>query len=82
LRIFENCKYAIKNIPLLQYHDTKIEDAANEPHEVTHACEAIRYGITSRPKATDIPKPEPIHNFEFEKPKPSPVGVGDTVIDI
>jgi len=82
LRIFENCKFAIKNIPLLQYHEIKIEDAANEPHEVTHACEAIRYGITSRPRATELPKPEPIINFEFEKPKPSPIGAGDTVIDI
>ena len=54
LKIFETCINACKNIPLMQFDDKKLEDAANEPHEVTHACESIRYGIMSRPRLTQI----------------------------
>lgn len=79
LRIFENCTMAIKNIPLLQYDDKRIEDAATEPHDITHACESIRYGIMSRPPLTKIPEPPKVYNFDFERPKPSPTGYGDTV---
>ena len=82
LRIFETCVMACKNIPLLQFDDKKLEDASNYPHEVSHSSESIRYGIMSRPTETEIPKAEPIYNFDFEREKPSPIGVGDTVIDI
>lgn len=79
LRIFDSCIHACKNIPLLQYDDHRPEDASGTPHEVTHACESIRYGIMSRPRATEIPKPKQIYNFSFERPKPSPSGYGDKV---
>lgn len=79
LRIFENCIMACKNIPLLQYDEKRIEDAASSPHEITHACESIRYGIMSRPPITTIPEPKKVYNFNFEKPKPSPVGYGEKV---
>lgn len=82
LRIFETCNNAIKNIPQLQHHATRLEDAADTPHEVTHACESIRYGLMSRPPLTAEPIEQKIFNFEFEKPKPSPTGFGDQVIDI
>jgi hypothetical protein len=53
LKLFSNCVYAIKNIPQLIYDDKNVEDAASEPHEVTHACESIRYGIMSRPRLAE-----------------------------
>lgn len=57
LKLFSTCIYAIKHIPLLQYDEKKLEDAAGEPHDITHACESIRYGIMSRPPLTrDKPK--------------------------
>ena len=56
LKFFSTCTNAIKNIPLLQYDDKKLEDAANTPHDITHICESVRYGIMSRPKITDIVK--------------------------
>lgn len=79
LRIFENCVMACKNIPLLQYDDKKIEDASSTPHEITHACESIRYGIMSRPPLTQTPTPTPIYNFDFERPQRSPSGMGDSI---
>lgn len=79
LRIFSTCTMACKNIPLLQYDDKKIEDASNTPHEITHACESIRYGIMSRPRITQIPQEQRTYNFDFEKPKPSPTEFGDSV---
>jgi phage terminase large subunit len=79
LRIFENCVMAIKNIPLLQYDDKHIEDAASTPHEITHACESIRYGIMSRPDTTKVPEPPKHYNFSWERPKPDPGGYGESV---
>jgi phage terminase large subunit len=79
LRIFETCKNACKNIPLLQYDDKKLEDAATQPHEITHACESIRYGIMSRPRLTEIPQPQKKYQFDFERPRKSPSGYGDEV---
>lgn len=54
LRFFSTCINAIKNIPLLQYDDKKLEDAADNPHEITHICESVRYGIMSRPRLTEV----------------------------
>lgn len=70
LKFFANCLYAVKNIPLLQYDEKKIEDAASEPHEITHAPESIRYGIMSRPPITTVKQPQR-YDFNFQKPKPN-----------
>ena len=56
LRFFSTCINAIKNIPLLQYDDKKLEDAASEPHDITHIAESCRYGIMSRPLITEVKK--------------------------
>ena len=79
LKIFETCIMACKNIPLLQYDDKRLEDASDTPHEITHACESIRYGIMSRPRLTELPQKPKVFNFDFEKPSPSPTGYGDSV---
>ncbi len=42
LRIFENCRNLIRTLPALQYNDKDPEDVANEPHELTHAPDALR----------------------------------------
>ena len=66
LRIFSNLKHAAGDLPKLQYDRTNTEDAASEPHDITHAPEAIRYGIMSRPQqpARDD---TPHYNFESER---------------
>ncbi|MFA4834921.1 MAG: phage terminase large subunit [Dehalococcoidia bacterium] len=58
LQFFDNCVNAIRTIPLLQHDENDPEDAADRPHEVTHANESIRYGVMSRPRPGEIPKPE------------------------
>lgn len=43
LQIFRNCVNLIRCIPELQYDEKKTNDAATEPHEITHAPDALRY---------------------------------------
>ena len=43
LKIYSVCRNLIRCIPLMQYHDTKHNDAATEPHEITHGPDALRY---------------------------------------
>lgn len=65
LRISSECRELIRCLPLLLYDRDRPEDAANEPHAVTHAPEALRYGVMSRvrpPEAECTPLP-----FSFGK---------------
>ena len=57
LLIFKNCLNLIKNIPALVHDNHNPEDAADKPHDATHAPESIRYGIMSRPPITNFIKP-------------------------
>ena len=42
IRIFTNCKNLIRCLPLLQYDDKRPNDCLKEPHEITHAPDALR----------------------------------------
>jgi phage terminase large subunit len=53
LCIFENCQNLIRTLPLLQYDKKSGEDAAGEPHELTHAPDALRYFAAWRPFGGD-----------------------------
>ena len=46
--IFRNCTNLIRCLPLLRFDEFTKEDAADTPHEITHAPEALRYAIMSR----------------------------------
>ncbi|MBQ8345867.1 MAG: phage terminase large subunit [Clostridia bacterium] len=48
LRISSACGELIHSLPALLCHRQKAEDAAGEPHRITHAPEALRYGVMSR----------------------------------
>lgn len=43
LQIFRNCSKLIAHLPALQYDDKHPTDCANEPHEITHSPDALRY---------------------------------------
>ena len=58
LQVFETCTDLIRTLPLLQHDELHPEDAADKPHEVTHAPESVRYGVRSRPPITKQPKQE------------------------
>ena len=42
LKIFKSCTEIIKCLPMLQIDKTKPTDTQNEPHEITHAPDALR----------------------------------------
>lgn len=43
LHIFNNCTQLIKYLPMLQRDPRKPSDTMNEPHEITHSPDALRY---------------------------------------
>lgn len=49
LKIFHNCANLIRTLPELRIDEKNPNDAANEPHEITHAPDALRYFCSTRP---------------------------------
>ena len=84
LMICANCTEAIKSIPQLQYHETILEDASSNPHEITHAPESIRYAVMSRPQSAEEVKPVKIKNVFIRERNEDFIGIGagDKVIEI
>lgn len=68
LRIFKNCKNLIRCLPLLQYDDTNPNDVANDPHELTHAPDALRGFVCGRPA---IPRKRTVEEIEEEEERNS-----------
>lgn len=60
LRISKNCPNLIHSISLIQHDEKNVNVYAKEPHELTHAVDAIRYFCTSY---TFAPDPEQIRNI-------------------
>ncbi len=54
LHIFSNCTELIRCIPLLQHDEKNPSDCATEPHDITHAPDALRYLMDGRPQPADI----------------------------
>lgn len=51
---FKNCQNLIRSLPLLQYDSKNPNDTSREPHEITHAPDAIRYFVAGRPRKTIV----------------------------
>ena len=51
LYIFSTCEELIRCMEALQFDKNTVEDAADQPHEITHAPEALRYAVMSRTDA-------------------------------
>lgn len=51
LRIFSSCVNLIRTLPALAVSQKNPNDAASEPHELTHAPDALRYFVASQPTA-------------------------------
>lgn len=79
IRIFSNCLNLIRTLPELQYDPKNPDDCMKDPHELTHAPDALRYFVSGRPKKAKKPPPERKYSFNFEKPKPNPAGLGDII---
>lgn len=76
LKIFANCRELIRCLPLLQYDDKKPTDCANEPHEITHIPDALRYFAVQYVTPATIGATPKRADFVFQKPKPNAYGVG------
>ena len=68
LRISSGCTELIRSLPALLCDPTRPEDASGEPHAVTHAPEALRYAVMSRPEPYREP-PSSLHSFKFPPSK-------------
>lgn len=84
MKIFSVCLNLIRCLPKLQYSERNPGDVATEPHEITHAPDALRGFCIHRsgrtPELAGVPKPI---NFSFEKPSPMmPCGYGEKVMVI
>lgn len=55
LTVFTCCQNLIRCIPLLQFDERRPNDVAREPHELTHAPDAIRYFVAGRPVPAQLP---------------------------
>lgn len=77
LVIAKNCTNLIRTLPQIQKDAKNPNDCALQPHELTHAPDAIRYFIAGRPAPAINKKKKRIYNFDFEKPKPNPLGKGN-----
>ena len=57
LRIFSGCRELIRCLPLLQYSTRgDPNDVSTEPHEITHAPDALRYLLDGRPAPAAVPE--------------------------
>lgn len=78
LKFFKNCANMIRCIPKLMHDEKYYNDVAKDPHELTHAPDALRYFIASQPGANaPVTKPE-IYNFLSERKPQTPIE--DTII--
>lgn len=69
LRIFRGCSELIECLQTVQHDDHDVNDVATEPHEITHAPDALRYFVAGRPMPAEttvkrIPKES---QFSFEQ---------------
>ena len=54
LRVFANCTHLIRTLPMLETDKHNPNDVAGEPHEYTHAADALRYWAAGRPVPTPV----------------------------
>ncbi|MDF2800780.1 MAG: phage terminase, large subunit, family [Anaerocolumna sp.] len=70
--IFKNCTNLIRTLPQIQRDERNPNDVAKEPHELTHAPDAIRYFVAARPLPSIKPKKrrngfDPFNRYEQEQ---------------
>lgn len=63
LHIFSNCVNLIRTLPAVQHDEKNPNDVANEPHELTHAPDALRYFCTMYQLPKTITKTLPDGNY-------------------
>lgn len=68
IRFFNNCVNVIRTLPAVLKDEKDPNDVATEPHELTHAPDAIRYFCQMRTKPSVVPvEPDPLQPTKAEK---------------
>ena len=62
LRIFETCPNLIRTLPALTYDAHDAEDVSDLCED--HAPEALRYGLMSRPRASETPPQKRVRHYD------------------
>ena len=78
LKIFKNCTNLIKYLPQLCHDDRNPTDCATEPHEITHAPDALRGFCVFRTSGVKPPPPI-IPQFQFTRSSAPKVKMEDSV---
>ncbi len=85
LRIFDTCPNLIRTLPAVQYDPRNSEDVATEPHELTHAPDALRYfciSWTSPAKPPEQKEHTILDYFKLRDAPADPLGLGDDIVVI
>ncbi len=61
--VFRNCVNLIRTMPLVLHDEKNPDDVAKEPHEATHAPDAVRYFVAGQPLAARDPD---IHDEDYQ----------------
>lgn len=67
LRIFDTCLNLIRTLPGVQHDEKNPNDVAKEPHELTHAPDALRYFCDGQPLAAELPRPMVEDEMTYEE---------------
>lgn len=70
LKIFDTCTNLIKHLPSLQHDAKNVNDVATEPHNITHAPDALRGFCVYHTGISQKPEQPRLYVWEHEKPKP------------
>lgn len=77
LRIFSTCRELIRCLPQLQYAKTgDPSDVAKDPHDITHAPDALRYLMDGRPRPGVKPVEERHHRTTLSQQTASILNFG------
>lgn len=81
LQVFATCPNLIRTLPALQFDERNPEDAAGEPHELTHAPDALRAFCVSwtAPAAAEKARERTILDEFKLQPAGDPLGKGDEI---
>jgi phage terminase large subunit len=79
IRIFSNCINLIRALADLQVDSQNPNDCMKDPHELTHAPDALRYFVSGRPKKAARIASVPKYNFKSERPKTEGFGLGEKI---
>ncbi|MFI3128445.1 MAG: phage terminase large subunit [Bacillota bacterium] len=74
LVIFDTCTNLIRSLSNIQADEHNPDDCAKNPHELTHACDALRYYVAGNARPQKQLKEEPRPAFEIKRKSNSEKG--------